>query len=204
MQAEEGRRKCGVLFVSLIVLWHQYLIFSLRTFPIVSAEPRKLLISEKGRIYASIREGAEWRCSPRPLVPSPRREPAATLLFIYPPPHPPPPPLHGTQLVPTCAYSLSHGRLFATLWTVAHQAPLSMGFSRQEYRAGKPFPSSPGDFPDPGIGPASPALQADSLPPSQQRIFSPCPAPNKEHRLIGPHPPVCSCTSYFPSLSSFF
>ena len=44
-----------------------------------------------------------------------------------------------------------------TLWTVAHQAPLSVEFSRQEYRSGLPFPSS-GDLPDPGIGPVSPAL----------------------------------------------
>ena len=58
--------------------------------------------------------------------------------------------------------SLSRVRLFATLWTVAHQAPLSMGFSRQEYWSGLPFPS-PGDLPDPGIKPRSPALQADAL-----------------------------------------
>ena len=54
-------------------------------------------------------------------------------------------------------------RLFATPWTVAHQAPLSMGFSRQGYWSGLPFPS-PGDLPNPGIEPRSPALQADSLP----------------------------------------
>ena len=48
-----------------------------------------------------------------------------------------------------------------TLWTVAHQVPLSMEFSRQEYWSGLPFPS-PGDLPDPGIEPGSPALQADS------------------------------------------
>ena len=48
-------------------------------------------------------------------------------------------------------------------WTVAHQAPPSMGFSRQEYWSGLPFPS-PGDFPDPGIKPGSPTLQADALP----------------------------------------
>ena len=47
-------------------------------------------------------------------------------------------------------------------WTVACRAPLSMGFSRQEYRSGLPFPS-PGDLPDPGIEPRSPALQADAL-----------------------------------------
>ena len=48
-------------------------------------------------------------------------------------------------------------------WTVACQAPLSMGFSRQEYWSELPFPS-PGDLPNPGIEPGSPALQADSLP----------------------------------------
>ena len=53
--------------------------------------------------------------------------------------------------------------LFPTLWTVAHQAPLSMGFSNQEYWSGLPFPSA-GDLPDPGIKPRSPALLADSLP----------------------------------------
>ena len=51
----------------------------------------------------------------------------------------------------------------ATPWTVAHQAPLSMGFSRQEYWSGLPFPS-PEDLSDPGIKPGSPALQAGSLP----------------------------------------
>ena len=50
-----------------------------------------------------------------------------------------------------------------TPWTVACQAPLSMGCSRQEYWSGLPFPS-PGDLPNPGIEPRSPALQADSLP----------------------------------------
>ena len=48
-------------------------------------------------------------------------------------------------------------------WTVACQAPLSMGFSRQEHWSELPFPS-PGDLPDPGIEPGSPALQADDLP----------------------------------------
>ena len=69
--------------------------------------------------------------------------------------------------------SLSHVRLFVTPWTVAHQAPLSMGFSKQGYWSGLPFPSpywsglpfpSPGDLPDPGIEAGSPALQADALP----------------------------------------
>ena len=48
----------------------------------------------------------------------------------------------------------SRVRLFAMLWTVAHQAPLSIGFSRQEFWSGLPFPS-PEDLPDPGIEPAS-------------------------------------------------
>ena len=52
--------------------------------------------------------------------------------------------------------------LFATLWTVAYQAPPSMGFSRQEYWSGLPFPS-PGDLPDPEIEPGSPSLEADTL-----------------------------------------
>ena len=60
-------------------------------------------------------------------------------------------------------HSLSHVRLLATPWTAAHQASLSMGFSRQEYWSGLPFPP-PGDLPNPGIEPRSPALQADSLP----------------------------------------
>ena len=55
-------------------------------------------------------------------------------------------------------------QLFATPWTVAHQAPLSMGFSWQEYWSGLPCPP-PGDLPNPGIKPKSPTLQADSLPP---------------------------------------
>ena len=59
--------------------------------------------------------------------------------------------------------SLSRVRLFATPWTVAYQAPLSMGFSRQECCSGLPFPS-PGDLPNPGIEPGSPTLQADALP----------------------------------------
>ena len=58
--------------------------------------------------------------------------------------------------------SLSHVRLFATPWTVAYQAPPSMGFSRQEYWSGLPLPS-PGDLPDPGIESGSPAFQADAL-----------------------------------------
>ena len=58
---------------------------------------------------------------------------------------------------------LSHVRLFATPWTLAYQAPPSMGFSRQECWSGLPFPS-PGDLLNPGIKPRPPALQADALP----------------------------------------
>ena len=57
---------------------------------------------------------------------------------------------------------LSRVRLFVTPWTVAYQASLSMGFSRQEYWSGLTFPS-PGDLPDPGIEPGSPALETDTL-----------------------------------------
>ena len=62
-----------------------------------------------------------------------------------------------------CAQSLSHVQLFVTPWTVAHQASLSMGFSRQEDWSGLPCPP-PGDLPNPGIKLRSPALQVDSLP----------------------------------------
>ena len=58
---------------------------------------------------------------------------------------------------------LSRVRLFATPWTVVYQASPSMGFSRQEYWSGLPFPS-PRDLPNLGIEPGSPALQADALP----------------------------------------
>ena len=62
---------------------------------------------------------------------------------------------------------LSCVQLFVTPWTVAHQAPPSMEFSRQEYWSGLPF-ASPRDLSDPGVKPMSSALQADSLPLSHQ------------------------------------
>ena len=62
-----------------------------------------------------------------------------------------------------CVCVLSHVRLFAIPWTVARQAPLSIGSPGQEYWSGLPFPS-PGDLPDPGIKPMSPTLQTDSVP----------------------------------------
>ena len=66
-------------------------------------------------------------------------------------------PLRGSEMK-----SLSRVQLFVTPWTVAYQAPQSMGFSRQEYWRGLPFPS-PGDLPDPGIEPGSPALETVTL-----------------------------------------
>ena len=72
-----------------------------------------------------------------------------------------------------CVQSLSHVRFFATLWTVAHQAPLFMGFYRQDYWCGVPFPS-PGDLPDPGIKPESlrsPALAGSPLAIWAHRVF---------------------------------
>ena len=69
--------------------------------------------------------------------------------------------------------SLSCVRLFVTPWTVAYQVPLSMGFSRQDYRSGLPFPS-PGDLPSPGIEPRYPALKVDALPselPGKSRLL---------------------------------
>ena len=73
---------------------------------------------------------------------------------------------------------LSCVQLFATAWTVAYQAPWSMGFSRQEYWSGLfgatpnglPFPS-PRALPNPGIEPGSPALQTDTLPSEPQPAF---------------------------------
>ena len=63
--------------------------------------------------------------------------------------------------------SLSRVRLFVTPWTVAYPTPQSMEFFRQEYWSGLPF-HSPGDLPDPGIEPGSPALQAVALPSEPQ------------------------------------
>ena len=69
--------------------------------------------------------------------------------------------------------SLSPVRLFENPWTVTYQAQQSMGFSRQKYWSGLPFPS-PGDLPNPGIEPGSPALQTDALPsepPGKPRMY---------------------------------
>ena len=86
---------------------------------------------------------------------------------------------HTKYILPLGLYkvkvnSFSRVRLFATPWTVAHQTPPSMEFSRQEYWSGLPFPS-PGDLPNPGIEPRCPALQVDALlsePPGNPSLFT--------------------------------
>ena len=83
--------------------------------------------------------------------------------------------------------SLSRVQLFVTPWTVTYQDPLSMGFSRQEYWSGLPFPS-PGDLADPGIEPRSLALWADALPsepPGHNQLLTlfPAPIPSLEDRV---------------------
>ena len=74
--------------------------------------------------------------------------------------------MHALQLLIVVTLLLCcvscHVQLFVTLWTVAHQAPLSMKYSGPEYWSGLPCPFL-GDLPDPRIEPGSPALQADSL-----------------------------------------
>ena len=68
---------------------------------------------------------------------------------------------NNLRIIPSIVVSLlSHVRLFPTPWIIASQAPLSIGFSREKYYHGLPFPS-PGDLPDPQIEPASPALEVD-------------------------------------------
>ena len=75
--------------------------------------------------------------------------------------------IHTSPAMPEWVRSrFGHVQLFVTLWTIAHLAPLSMGFSRQEYQSGLPCPL-PGDLPDPGIEPGSlmsPALAGGILP----------------------------------------
>ena len=81
--------------------------------------------------------------------------------------------------------SISCVWLFVTLWTVAHQAPQSMGFSRQEYWSELPFPS-PGDLPDPGIELRSPALQANAL----------TSEPREKSINVSPNPPRLGHTGF--------
>ena len=87
--------------------------------------------------------------------------------------------LHVCVCACVCVCVVSPVRLFVTLWTVANQASLSMGFSRQEYWNGSPFPPAE-DLPDPRIKPefpVSPALQADSLPTEPSKQFPKEPEP---------------------------
>ena len=81
-----------------------------------------------------------------------------------------------TQLLPT-NLPFDIFLCFATPWTVTYQALWSMGFSRQEYWSGLPF-HSPGDFPNPGIEPGSPALQTDALP------SEPLGKPHEQNNLV--------------------
>ena len=99
--------------------------------------------------------------------------------------------------------SLSRVRLFVTPWTVARQAPLSMEFSRQKYWSRLPLPP-PGDLPDPGIEPRSPALQADALssePPGKPHILYQFSAV----QLLSPvcNPMDCSMPLYIKAIFTF-
>ena len=80
--------------------------------------------------------------------------------------------------------SLSGVQLFVTPWTIAHQAPPSMGFSRQEYWSGLTFPS-PGHLPDPGTELGSPVLQADTL--TSELPGKPCKTLRKQDCYILDH-----------------
>ena len=92
--------------------------------------------------------------------------------------------------------------ILCELWTEAHEAPLSMGFSRQEYWSGWPFPS-PRDLPNPRIKPGSSALRADSLPSEPSAVPY---AEGAAHRWYcgGPHLPFSSITLPFICLSLLF
>ena len=94
--------------------------------------------------------------------------------------------------------SLSCVWLFATLWTVVHQASPSMGFSKQEYWSGLPFPS-PEDLPNPEIKPKSTALQADALtsePPAQIHVHWVGNAIQPSHPLSSPSPPAFNLSQH--------
>ena len=92
----------------------------------------------------------------------------------------------SSEIDPKETDTLSRVRLFETLWTVAYQAPSSMGFSRQEYWSRLPFPS-PGDLPHPGVEHRSPAFQADTLtsePPGKPPKSCYTPTKNKNRIII--------------------
>ena len=102
--------------------------------------------------------------------------------------------------------SLSLVRLFATPWVIACQAPLSIGFSRQEYWSGLPCPL-PGDLPNPGIKPRSPILQANSLPseppgkPKSTAVGSPPFSRDLLNPGIKPGSPALQADSLLPELA---
>ena len=99
-------------------------------------------------------------------------EPGSPAMQIDSLPSEPPGKAHNLQIAAMFTLlMLSPVHLFATLWTVAHQAPLSMRFFRQEYWNGLPFPS-PRDLPDPRIKPRFPALQADIYHLSHQDYYN--------------------------------
>ena len=99
-------------------------------------------------------------------------------------------------LLHMCAYSVASPiQLCATLWTGAHQAPPSMGFSRQEYWSGLPFPS-PQDLPNPGIKPMSPALAGrffTTEPPGKPSLTHQCSKRFPQSCQSYPHPAIVFC-----------
>ena len=114
--------------------------------------PVRMPNAQWGQIHQNIGDWSRERLLARPCKETRLLMPVSNLLFSAP----------QSVLVAQSCLTLCDP------WTVAHQAPLSVGFSRQEYWSGLPFPS-PGDLADPGIEPGSPALQADSLPSEPQR-----------------------------------
>ena len=108
-----------------------------------------------------------------------------------------------------CVQSLSCAQLLATSWTAARQAPLSMGFPKQEYWSGLPFPP-PGDLPDPGIKPVSPALAGGfftTVPPEKPRGTAYSSGKNFCNRLwpgAGLTPPTTLSTSLIPQAAFLF
>ena len=101
-----------------------------------------------------------------------------------------------TACFPVVVLLVTQSCLFLTPQTVAHHIPLSMGFSRQEYWGGLPFPS-PRDLPDPGIEPGSPAWQSDTLPSELQSFLSQNSSPAPQFKGIN----SLALSLFFGSLS---
>ena len=123
---------------------------------------------------ALTQRAGEWGPSDLPTVTGGMGEGPALLRLRSPPTPTLAAGNHGASGKVSVSHSLSGGRVCATPWTVAHQAPVSMGFSRQEHWSGLPF-SPPSCLPDPGIEPRSLALLLDSLPsePCDQQSTNP-------------------------------